>query len=383
MFLSLYMIYMNPMIDDGSHTDLFGSTAGAVTGCTRIQETGRPEALSAAAARGCAGQMIVPAQAGGYGYSFGDGAAHGLRASGKGALPNFTKYANVGLNSDLSHGAYNQNTAMTRGGRRKRRKSRKTRKSKKGKTGRKTRRFHKGSRSVTRKGHKDFMTYKGSKMYDEKRLKRLIGRKTVRAPIFSFAGGKKKGYRKGSKSTTRPGHEDFMTYKGSKMYDEKRLKKLIGRKTVRAPIFPFAGGAMMPSVSSPSDVTQSAKLGSESSVVDQVQAGRACDHPDSKNCSDATQGPQLSGGAALSMPEGKDNVVDHDTIQSDSDHRGNMTYGGRRGRKHRGRKMRGGYCQYMNNVPFSMGQSVGNVSLSPSNSALASPPPYKPYSHCQ
>jgi hypothetical protein len=369
---------MNPMIDDGSHTDFFGSTAGAVTGCTRIQQTGHPEALSAAAARGCAGQMIVPAQAGGYGYSFGDGAVTGLRASGKAGLPNMNRYANVGLNSDLSHGAYNQNTAMTHGGRRK---SRKLRRSHGKKHSRKTRRFHKGSRSITRKGHKDFMTYKGSKMYDEKRLKKLIGRKTVRAPIFSFAGGKRKGYRKGSKSVTRPGHEDFMTYKGSKMYNEKRLKKLIGRKTMRAPIFPFAGGAMMPKVSSPSDVTQSAKLGSESSVLEQVQAGRPCDEANSQGCSRATAGPRLSGGAPLSMIKGADNVVGVNTVQADADHSGNLLYGGRRRRN--ARKMRGGYCQYMSNVPFSMGQSVGDVKLSASQSALASPPPFKPYSHCQ
>jgi len=370
---------MNPMINDGSHTDFFGSTAGAVTGCTRIQQTGNPEASSAAAARGCAGQMIVPAQSGGYGYSFGDGSTHGIRASGKGAMPSFNKYANIGLNSDLSHGAYNQNSSMTHGGRRKSRRLRKS----KAKKNRKTRKFHKGTKSVTRKGHKDFMTYKGSKMYDEKKLKKLIGRKTVRAPIFSFVGGKKKGYRKGSKSITRRGREDFMTHKGSKMYNEKRLQKLIGRKTIRAPVFPFAGGAMMPKISSPSDVTESAKLGSESSVLDQVKAGRPCEHPGSQGCSRATSGPQLSGGSAnLTMPVAADNVVGVDTIQQDAEHSGNLLYGGMRGRR-KMRKMRGGYCQYMNNVPFSMGQSFGGVSLSPSQSALASPTPFAPYSQCQ
>lgn len=373
------MIYMNPMIDDGSHTDFFGSTAGAVTGCTRIQVTGQPEALSAAAARGCAGQMIVPAQAGGNGFSFGHGAAQGLLASGKGAIPNFNRYANVGHNSDLSHGAYNQNTAVRSGGRRRTRKVHKTRGRK---NSRKIRRFHRGSRSVTRKGHKDFMTYKGSKMYDEKRLKKIIGRKTVRAPVFSFVGGKKKGFRKGTRSVTRPGHEDFMTHKGSKMYDEKRLKKLIGRKTVRSPVFPFAGGASVGPALLASDVTQSAKLGSSSSVLAQLQAGKSCDQTDSRDCSPATQGPQLSGGAALKMPVTQDNVVGFDAVQADAEHRGNLHYGGMRRRKHYGRKMRGGYCQYMSNVPFSMGQSIGNVALSPSQSALASPPPYKPYSHC-
>lgn len=44
------------------------------------------------------------------------------------------------------------------------------------------------------------------------------------------------------------------------------------------------------------------------------------------------------------------------------------------------RNMRGGmYAQYMNNTPFSMGYSAGNVQLSSRNSALASPAPMTPY----
>ena len=44
-------------------------------------------------------------------------------------------------------------------------------------------------------------------------------------------------YRKGSRSRTRRGHKNFETYKGSKRY-----KRKFGRKTGRAPFFPFAGG---------------------------------------------------------------------------------------------------------------------------------------------
>ena len=49
--------------------------------------------------------------------------------------------------------------------------------------------FRKGTRSKTRRGHKNFETYKGSKRYSEKRFKRKFGRKTGRAPFFPFAGG--------------------------------------------------------------------------------------------------------------------------------------------------------------------------------------------------
>ena len=44
-------------------------------------------------------------------------------------------------------------------------------------------------------------------------------------------------YRKGSRSRTRRGHKNFESYKGSKRY-----KRKFGCKTGRAPFFPFAGG---------------------------------------------------------------------------------------------------------------------------------------------
>ena len=53
----------------------------------------------------------------------------------------------------------------------------------------------------------------------------------------------RKGSRKGTRSKTRPGHKNYATYKGSKRYSEKRFKRKFGRKTVRAPFFPFAGGS--------------------------------------------------------------------------------------------------------------------------------------------
>lgn len=41
--------------------------------------------------------------------------------------------------------------------------------------------------------------------------------------------------------------------------------------------------------------------------------------------------------------------------------------------------MNGGYSQYMNNTPFSMGYGAGNVQLSSQHSALANPVPMTPY----
>ena len=322
---------MSNILGDKGHTALFSSTTGAVTGCTRLQEEGNPGAASVEAAAGNPGQMIVPAAQSG-----------GRKMTRK-----------------MRKGKKHNNHRRTV------RSSRKMRRHHKA--------FHKGSKSKTRKGHEDFMTYKGSKMYDEKRLKKLIGRKTMRAPVFSFVGGKRKGFRKGSKSVTRKGHEDFMTYKGSKMYDEKKLKKLIGRKTVRAPIFPFIGGNVaaeaemmlddeakrlemgnqsdmqnqgeLNAAGVSVDVDQAAKVGTESSVIDQLEAGR-------EGGQTSIQG--ITGGKAKGKGKGK-------------------------GKKHH---MKGGYCQYMSNVPVGFGYKTGDVALSPNQSALANPAPISPYSSC-
>ena len=52
----------------------------------------------------------------------------------------------------------------------------------------------------------------------------------------------RKGFKKGTRSRTRPGHKNFETYKGSKRYSEKLFKRKFGKRTGRAPFFPFAGG---------------------------------------------------------------------------------------------------------------------------------------------
>ena len=70
--------------------------------------------------------------------------------------------------------------ARARGGRR--RKRRKTKRKRKRK---RTKKFRKGSRSKTHRG-KDFETRKTSKNYNSKRWKRMTGRRTRRAPLFPF-----------------------------------------------------------------------------------------------------------------------------------------------------------------------------------------------------
>lgn len=74
-------------------------------------------------------------------------------------------------------------------------------------------------------------------------------------------------YRKGSRSRTRRGHKNFETYKGSKRYSEKRFKRKFGRKTGRAPFFPFAGG-----------MSDSTKVADKIDAVDDLIGGSRMRH---------------------------------------------------------------------------------------------------------
>ena len=54
-----------------------------------------------------------------------------------------------------------------------------------------------------------------------------------------------------------------------------------------------------------------------------------------------------------------------------------------RGRSHTKRRgQRGGYAQYLTNQAFTLGQRLPGFPLLPSQSALANPPPFMPYSNC-
>jgi len=109
------------------------------------------------------------------------------------------------------------------------------------KTKKRGKKFYKGSRSKTMPGKEDFTTKKKSKMYNEKRFKRLFGRRTGRAPIFSYIGGRgAKGFshpKKGQMSRTRKGRQDFTTKRGNKYFDRKgrRSRHARGSKKKRNP----------------------------------------------------------------------------------------------------------------------------------------------------
>ena len=69
-------------------------------------------------------------------------------------------------------------------------------------------------------------------------------------------------------------------------------------------------------------------------------------------------------------------------------HSRSRKYGRKRVTRHRSRSRsrsrsrRGGYSQYMSNVASSFGQSIPGFPLTSRMSALASPPPFRPYQNC-
>ena len=85
--------------------------------------------------------------------------------------------------------------------------------------GRRTgRKYRKGSRSKTRKGRQDFLTHLGSNVFDEAgHFVRRAVKPYTRRRKSRRRGGK---YRKGSRSKTRKGRLDFLTHLGSNVFDE-------------------------------------------------------------------------------------------------------------------------------------------------------------------
>ena len=63
-------------------------------------------------------------------------------------------------------------------------------------------------------------------------------------------------------------------------------------------------------------------------------------------------------------------------------HSRSRKYGRKRVTRHRSRSRRGGYAQYMTNVASSFGQSIPGFPLTSRMSALANPPPFRPYQNC-
>ena len=105
----------------------------------------------------------------------------------------------------------------------------------------KGKKFCKWGKSKTMRKKEDFTTKKKSNVYNESRLKKLIGRRTMRAPIFSFVGGVgKKGYSHPGKrqaSRTMKGKLDFTTKKHNKFFNRgnHRQDHAQGSRRVRNP----------------------------------------------------------------------------------------------------------------------------------------------------
>ena len=98
-------------------------------------------------------------------------------------------------------------------------------------------------KSRRRKSRRRKSRQHGGLLTREPTLKKNTTHLSKRVPSIvakAFVGGKrkKKKFRKGSKSKTHRG-KDFETRKRSKYYNSKRWKRLTGRRTMRAPLFPF------------------------------------------------------------------------------------------------------------------------------------------------
>ena len=173
----------------------------------------RPDGMGAGIQHG--GNRLVPADVGSSGMLVQNPpAVNNNLAPGYGYTNGDDNLAFAGSGRPLTT-AYNANQC---GGKRKRTSKRKhKRKHKHTKRHRKKahkrthhhKRRKKGTRSKTHKG-KNYTTRRSSKRYSQKRLKKLTGRRTMRAPIFSFAGGKrvqKGGYAQyGSNVPDTPGY---------------------------------------------------------------------------------------------------------------------------------------------------------------------------------
>ena len=318
--------YADPTGDHWAGT-LRGNTDKPPVGCTGVeQEFGYPEKGAIAAAQGCAGSQWLNSnlQAGGnaYAYSSGKNAFYNDVTGPYAGYPNMSMYKNVELTSDLNNRLHFENNFMN-GGRRK---------------------YHKGSLSVSRPGHKDFMTHKGSKRYSEKRLEKLIGRKTMRAPVFPYVGlgGKRR------------------------LLSKKQMKKLKQRGGADC------GDSITPYGEPPVRPTMGIYPMERNMSVQKMYGGIIPfnDKPGGSPIEEEILG---SNGLSIKVGGKRRKSMHKKRKGSKKSHKK---------RRHARRQKGGRYCQYLSNQPFSMGYGVGGVNLSASESALASPAPITPYPVC-
>ena len=102
----------------------------------------------------------------------------------------------------------------------------------------KTKSIFGGGRRKNRKRKKTRRKRKQQKKYTRQRGGLVTRSHQMRRSVTTVAGGRKKKFRKGSKSKTHRG-KNFETRKTSKKYNSKLWKRMTGRRTIRAPLFPF------------------------------------------------------------------------------------------------------------------------------------------------
>ena len=102
----------------------------------------------------------------------------------------------------------------------------------------KTKSIFGGGRRKNRKRKKTRRKRKQQKKYTRQRGGLVTRLANTRRSVTTVAGGRKKKFRKGSKSKTHRG-KNFETRKTSKKYNSKLWKRMTGRRTIRAPLFPF------------------------------------------------------------------------------------------------------------------------------------------------
>lgn len=172
-------VYEDERLSDGGGALFTARTEGVLRG---IRETGQQRAAAAPVIRAIGRRNL--AHSVGYpfvrGYKdFQDTDEHILGFAGeeKNPISDLTK---TFFGAPSKRKGKTRKDPRARGGRR--RKRRKTKRKRKRK---RTKKFRKGSRSKTHRG-KNFETRKTSKNYNSKRWKRITGRRTRRAPLFPF-----------------------------------------------------------------------------------------------------------------------------------------------------------------------------------------------------
>ena len=174
--------------------------------------------------------------------------------------------------------------------------------------------------------------------------------------------------KKGTKSKTHRG-KDFETRKSSKRYGEKRWRKFLrGRKTMIAPDFPFAGGALKRGRYDDDDDGEGVTSMGNATTPDSRKSRFGCF--------------ANSGAVELWLGNQDFRCGDRPRIAKKiKTQQGGYRYSQKRRQGRRNKSMRGGYHVPGSNVPNAPSYSTGGI-LHGGLSALANPVPYQRLDNC-